>query len=140
MRFPDTLPDNNDSLLSGSVSLLMREWKIRPLCPHCNALRAPQPCTIFFLFNYRYGRYNAWACDKTILQNLVVQIFVHCKSPSSILPLVKDKGKLIRNAQVATSAKICPFVACNSLPNIKDSLLLRTKTALNQPRFLETSG
>ena len=67
-----------------------------------------------FLFNYRYGRYKAGACDKTILQNLVVHIFVHCKSPSSILPLVKDKGKFIRNAQVATSAKICPFVACNS--------------------------
>ena len=58
----------------------------------------------YFFFNYRYGRYKAWACDKTILQNLVVHIFVHCKSPFSILPLVKDKGKLIRNAQVATNA------------------------------------
>ena len=94
----------------------------------------------YFFFNYRYGRYKARVCDKTILQNPVVHIFVHCKSPSSILHLVKDRGKFIRNAQVATSAKICPFVACNSLPNIKDSLLLRMKTALNQPRFLETPG
>ena len=58
----------------------------------------------YFFFNYRYGRYKAGACDKTILQNLFVHIFRHCKSPSSILPLVKDKGELIRNAQVATSA------------------------------------
>ena len=68
----------------------------------------------YFFFNYRYGRYKAGACDKTILQNLFVHLFRHCKSPSSILPLDKDKGELIRNAQVATSAKICPFVAWNS--------------------------